>query len=345
MRREKSTIVSISEQTGYSISTVSRVLNNSAQKARISQKAVDIILKEAKRCNYQPSIIAKSLRTKTTHTIGVVIPTIDNPFFANLANVILREVRNYGYISIIIDTMGHEADEREGINSLLARNVDGLIVVPCGTDPSFLESVNDHNAPLVLVDRYFENSTLSHVATDNYKGGYDATQHLIDNGHSKILCIQGIPHSMSVKDRVRGYTDAMCGAGFESNISIVGDSFSIENGYLTTKIALQKGDIPTAIFAQSNTILLGAIKAIKESNLRIPEDISLISFDNNTFLDYMAPPINRMSQPINDIGNLAVKLLIQHIKEKSNEQTKLYIPSSLVVCKSVYNRYISESRS
>ena len=189
----------------------------------------------------------------------------------------------------------------------------------------------------MLIDRYFNSTELSYVCTDNYQGGFEATKYLLNNGHEKILCIQGTPHSMPVRERVRGYLDALRGHGIEQNARIAGNSFSIQNGYLETKLALNSPERPTAIFALSNTILLGAIKAIKESGLSIPDDISAITFDNNTFLDFIDPPITRISQPVNEIGTLAVKLLMQGIAEKRSTGARMQLQPQLIVCDSVAN--------
>lgn len=335
--KKKSTIVSISERTGFSVSTVSRVLNGKAELARISKSTVEAIQEEAKRCNYRPSLLAKGLRTSKTDTIGLVIPSMENLYFANLASTIIRDARAYGYTTVTVDTMEDEHNERNGIESLLARNVDGIIVTPCGQDPEWLENINRNIAPVVLIDRYFNATELSYVCTDNYQGGYEATRYLLNNGHENILCIQGTPYSMPVRERVRGYIDALRDKGLNARARIVGDSFSIQNGYLETKLALNSPSRPTAIFALSNTILLGAIKAIKESELVMPDDISAVTFDNNTFLDFIDPPITRMSQPVNEIGTLAVKLLLQSINEKQPMGTHMQLQPQLIVCDSVAN--------
>ena len=132
--------VFLAERTGFSISTVSRVLNGKAQKYRIAAQTVEKITAEARKCNYQPNLTAQSLRTRRTNTIGLVVPSIDNPFFANIANVIIHEARLYRYTVILVDSMENEREEREGINSLMSRNIDGIIVVPCGGDPRVLET-------------------------------------------------------------------------------------------------------------------------------------------------------------------------------------------------------------
>ena len=208
----KETLISIAQRTGFSVSTVSRVLSGQAAKYRISEKTVALIAREAERCNYTPSLLAKGLRTSRTDTLGLLIPSIDNPYFAHIASIIVHEARAKGYKVILIDTSEDERNEREGVRSLLSRKVDGILIAPAGDDPAFLEATA-HQTPVVCIDRHFAKTSLPYVVTDNLRGGREATQHLIDRGHRRILCIQGVRHSIPSADRVRGYRQAMEKAG------------------------------------------------------------------------------------------------------------------------------------
>lgn len=333
MKRE--TLTSISERTGVSISTVSRVLNDKAEIYRISKKTIATVKHEAEKCNYKPNIAAQSLRTNKTKTIGLVVPSIENTFFANIASVIIQKAKTKGFTVVLTDAMENEANEMECVSSILERNVDGIIITPSGQDPTYLENINDTKVPVVLIDRLFNSTSLPYVTTDNYLGALNATKYLIDNGHREIACIQGVPYSTTVKERHKGYCHAMKSAGLESKINIVGNSFSIQNGYVETKLLLNKSNPPTALFAMSNTILLGAIKAISESNLSIPNDISIISFDDNIYLDFLQPAITRIVQPVEEIGTIAVKILLQSIEEKETSNAKITLPANLKVRNSV----------
>lgn len=332
---KKETLITISQRTQFSISTVSRVLSGKAATYRISDQTVDIITKEAKRCNYTPNLLAKGLCTNKTNTIGLLIPDVDNPFFANIASVIIHEAKNNDYTIILVNTMENEKHEKEGLKSLLARSVDGIIVVPCGSSPEYLETICKQATPILLIDRYFTETSLPYVCTDNYKGALDATQFLINNGHKKIACIQGVVHSMTVKERIRGYTDALRANGLDDYKHISGEDFSIQNGYIETKLILSSKNCPTAIFTMSNTILLGAIKAIREAELSIPNDISIISFDDNKYLDFLNPAITRVAQPTDNIGKLSIKILIKSIDNKELDSIQILLPPSLIVRDSV----------
>lgn len=331
----KETLSSIAKRTGFSITTVSRVLSGNAEKHRICKKTIETVLKDAREHNYSPSLVAQSLRTNRTNTIGLLLPSIANPYFADVASVIIPEVHRRGYTAIVIDTMEDEKNFNDSASLLLSRRVDGIIAVPCGTDCSLIESINDNYLPVVLIDRYYDDSHLSYVTTNNHKGGLMATRHLLGMGHKKIACIQGTITSNPSKERVRGYKEAMREAGNENNIRIAGNEFSIQNGYLETKLLLESSDPPTAIFTLSNTITLGALKAIREASFKIPDDISLISFDNFNYMDFLEPPITRISQPTDDMGMLATKILFDRIETCPSSTSQLKLSPALISGESI----------
>ena len=299
---KKETLVSIAERSGCSISTVSRVLSGNAAKYRISQRTVARVTEEVKRCNYTPSLLAKGLRTNRTDTIGLLIPNIENSFFAGVAGVVIRESRNYNYKVVVVDTQEDERNEQDGLSALLARRVDGIVAAPCGSNSELFASVQEGGMPLVLIDRYLPDAgMLSYVTTDNYRGAVMATEYLLDR------------------------------------IVVTGEDFSVQNGYLETKLALAQAERPTAIFALSNLILLGVVKAVHESGLRIPDDISVVSFDDNMLFNYLDPAITCIGQPTDEIGTLAVKLLIRAVREPGAAPSHLHLPPSLIIRRSVRN--------
>ena len=319
----------MAERLGYSATTISRVLSGKAEKYRISPDTVNAVLREARRCNYSPSVAAQSLRTRRSNTIGLLLPSVANPYFADMASVIITELNSAGYTTIVVDTMESEQRLSESARSLISRQVDGILAVPCGEKGMDLEMLSAQ-IPVVLIDRYYEDTSLPYVTTNNYQGGLDATRHLLSRGHTRISCIQGVQSSMPNKERVRGYVKAMEAEGLAQDIDIIGNEFSVQNGYLETKLLMSRAQRPTAIFALSNTIMLGALKAIREAGLRIPEDVALISFDNNLYMDYMTPSITRISQPVEDMAKLAVKILLDKIKGASNCGSQLRLSPIMV---------------
>lgn len=330
---KKETLSSMSARTGYSITTISRVLSGQAEKYRISKATVDAIKAEAEHCNYTPSLAAQSLRTKKTGLIGLLLPSVSNPYFSEMASSVISENYKRGYTTIVVET--GESSERLGetARDLVARNVEGIIVVPCGEDPQLLERLNA-SVPVVLVDRHYAGTKLSFVTTNNYQGGLSGTRLLVNSGHKKIVCLQGVKSSMPNQERVKGYLDAMEESHNQQYINVVGSEFSIQSGYLETKILLSGNNRPTAIFALSNMILLGVMKAVNEAGLSIPDDISVVSFDNNTYLDYVTPVMTRVSQPVEDMAVLASKILYDHICG-ANACSQLRLSPAMIVGESI----------
>lgn len=326
---KKSTLADIARITGLSITTISRVINGKSEEFRISKASQDVVMKAIKDLDYSPNYAAQSLRSSSMHTIGLLVPRIDNPFFANIASIVIQEAHKFTYPVMVIDTCENPVEEDRALDTLLQRNVDGIIMAPCSETPERLREIAEQK-PIVLIDRYFEDEDLPYVATDNYSGAFDATKLLIENGHRDIICIQGAPLSVTSRNRVRGYRDAMTNAGLEANIRIRGNEYSTQNGYIETKLELLSGSPVTAVFALSSTILLGALRAIEEQGLKVPDDISIISFDNNIFLDYLNPPISRVCQPLEHIGVLSVKLLMDSILGLEDRQPSVMLPPTLI---------------
>ena len=328
----KDTLHTISQRTGSSVSTISRVLSGKGRQFRISERTIELITKEAEACNYIPDQIARGLKMKKTSTIGLTVPAIDNPFFANLASGLIAHLKKYGYNILLADTMEDERNEKDALMSFVARKVDGIVTVPVSSSPDLLERIAK-SVPVVLIDRYFENTDLPYVCSDNYSGSFAATKYLIGKGYRRIHAIQGVLTSMPNKERVRGFLDAVAShadSGVTGTVS--GNSFSLENGISETLRIMSGNDRPDAIFAFSTTILLGVISTLRRMSLSIPDDIAIISFDDNLFFDYMNPPITRVAQPVAEIGQLASDILLKMIDGslERGEVCQMQIPPKLV---------------
>ena len=285
--------------------------------------------------NYTPSLLAKGLRAGKTETVGLLIPGVDDTFFSGIASSIIAEARNLGYTTIVVDTQESDANENEGISTLLARKVDGIIAIPCGQEVGAFRKVEAAGIPLVILDRFFgDQPDLSFVTTDNYRGAVMAVEHLVCNGHKHIACIQDNPDAMTSRERVRGYTDTMKRFGLESFIRVSGDRFSIKNGFVETNLLIAGEDRPTAILALSNKILLGVVKAVTEAGLSIPDDISVLSFDDNLLFNYMTPRITCIAQPVQELSLVAVKLLLKKMSGEAGVSHS-FLPPDIVVRNSV----------
>jgi LacI family transcriptional regulator len=327
----------VAEKAGVSTTTVSRVLNGKAEKYRISKQTKEDVLRIASELGYVPDQVARGLRIRKTNTVGLIIPDISNPFFSTIARHIEINARRVGCSIILSDCQEETQLEKESIRLLLSRKVDGLIICPVGEDSEHLISLTNSDLPIVIIDRYFPDVKCSYVISDNYKGAFEAVAYLIKNNHRSIACIQGRLHTSVNEDRVRGYRDALHKFNIPLDESlIVGKNFGVKNGYVAAKIILNRNLQPTAIFSTSNLISLGAMKAILEEGLKIPQDISMISFDDQPYSDYLVAPMTTVAQQTSDIGQIAFTLLQSQIEQESNKRIEgIVLPTKLIIRKSV----------
>ena len=323
----------IAKKTGVSASTVSRVLNGKAESFRISPSTSELVLKIATEIGYIPNQIARGLRTRKSHTIGLIIPNISNPYFSRICRTIEIAARKIGYSIILSDSQEEQQLEIESIRNLRSRNVDGLIILPVGEDINVLKQIIDSKMPLVIADRHFPDLKCPQVISNNYDGAFDAANHLIQNNHQVIGCVQG-KHNTSVNNsRMKGFLSALKENNIKINDNyIVGDDFGSRNGYTSTKILLNMNPIPTAIFAFSNLISLGAMRAIMEEKLNIPNDISMITFDDDQpHSEFLATPMSTIAQQTDEIGHVAFKLLMAEIGKEGQTLSKEPKESKIVV--------------
>lgn len=330
-------LADIAAQTGVSKSTVSRVLNDKAKDYRISPETQRTVLQAAQELNYRPNQLARGLRLKKTQTIGLVVPDISNPFFAYTTRMIQSSAfEQLGYSLIVCNTNEDLDLEIEQVELLKSKAVDGFIIMPVGLDSSHLVRLVDEGFPVVLLDRCFEDLDISSVVVDNYSGSYEAVEHMIQRGHRDIAIIQGLPNTSTNTARVKGYRDALENYGVPVNASyIVGKDFRQENGYTETKTFLKRRDCPTAIFATSDLIALGAFQAVHEAGRSIPDDISMVCFDDVDFAPYLVSPLTAVHQPRALMGEHAVKLLLEQIESGKPSKRKIVLESNLVIRGSV----------
>lgn len=336
--RKITDIRDLADVLGLSITTVSRVLNNKAEKYRISESTRERVLQAAREYNYMPNKLARGLKLEKTDTIGLIIPDIANPFFADIARSIERQARAKNYLLILCDSNENHQVEKNLLNLLLSHRVEGIIIAPVGTDFESIKETHESGMPLVLIDRCSPTIDLPSITSDNYNGGFDAVNYLIQMGHRKIACIQGIPDSQPSLDRVRGYKDAFKANQVPIDESlIVGDDFGSDNGYMQTRILFSMENPPTAIFALSNMISLGAIKAISEMGLKIPEDISIVSFDEQPYSAFLGTPMTTIGQKKSEMGQLAVDVLLKYIStdDYRKKRINMMLKTELIIRNSV----------
>jgi LacI family transcriptional regulator len=337
MEKKVNNIKELADKLKLSPTTVSRVLNGKSKKFRISKETSQKVLDAARKYQYSPNRIARGLKLEKTETIGLIIPDIANPYFGSIAKTIEMEAHPKGYSIILCDSLDNENTEAELLQLLAGRKVDGIIIAPTGKSSRHVTEIQQQGIPLIVIDRYLPDTNLPFVTTDNYLGGWLATEYFIEMGHRRIACIQGINGISANNDRVKGFRDVLQKHEIPVNESmILGTDFGEDNGYIQTKKLLAYSKPPTAIFALSNLISLGTFRALNEAGLSVPDDISIVTFDEQPYSAFLACPMTTVEQPREEIGRLAFNFLLKTIGDgMPGEPVKLMLHPRLIYRESV----------
>lgn len=326
------TIYDIAKKTGYSITTVSRALNDYPD---VSAKTKKIILDAVKEVGYYPNSIARSLTTKKSWTLGVIFIEdlgvgIKHPFFSAVIQSFKQRVESSGY-DIIFLSQNIGSEKKSYLDHALHRGVDGIIVVCSNYDNPEVQSLMDSDIPSVVIDLHSNKSSV--VYSDSYSGSEMAVKHLYDLGHRKIAHICGHERTFAGIERLRGFNKAveMLNLTIPASYIVEGGFFSYEDGYHAMKQLLQLKERPTAVFAAGDMMAVGAISAINEFGLSVPNDISVIGFDDIEIVKFTTPKLTTVRQDTDLIGENAAKVLLNQINENNKVFSAITIPVELVI--------------
>lgn len=319
---------------GVSTASVSRALSNPE---RVSKSMREKVLSAANEVGYRPNRLGASLRTSRSGNIIAIIPDISDTFNSGVIQSLERAAAERGYSVLFGDTQGLRERELAYGNMVRSRQADGIIVFShrLPFEDEALASENFKLPPLVNSCEYAQSpytSQLPWVSIDNVQAGYDATEHLLSLGHTKIAVITGDQGSPSANQRLQGYKAALADAGVEFKASLIHQGeYTLEAGVrLTEKILLAK-QRPTAIFCMCDESALGCIATLKEHNFSVPGDISVVGFDDIRFARYLSPSLTTIAQPVEEIGRKCVEILLDVIEGKSIENPKNILPHKLVI--------------
>lgn len=329
----RTTIKDIATYTGLSITTISLVLNRKGIK--IPQKTKDIVLKAAEELNYRPNQIAVGLVKKRTKTIGLIISDIRNEFFSNLAKGVEDECRKNGWNLILCNTNDKHERDMDYINVLADKGVDG-IVFGMSADSSREKAkeciglMEYLKIPYIMIDRTIKGVECCAVVLDHQKGGYMATKHLIDLGHTRIACVTGPLYLVDAANRLLGYKQALKEASIPYDLSLVfKGNYTIESGMKA--VDYLEGKNYSAIFAFNDMTAYGVYKQLKKYNRTIPDEISVVGYDNIFFSEILDVPLTTINQPIYDMGVEAARQIINmEIKKESLKQCVIFQPSLII---------------
>jgi len=333
MKSSQITIKDLARELNISPSTVSRALKNNPN---ISDTTKKMVLELAEKWEYTPNSIASSLKSQKTNTIGVIIPEIVHFFFSTVIAGIQKVANEANYSILFCQT--EESFEREVLDTraLINHRVDGLLVSISKetTNINHFKEVEKKNIPIVFFDRISKELDASSVIVEDYEGAKKATLHLIEQGCKRVAHLAGPKHLNISKDRKRGYLDALKSNNMKLEEDYIQEcGINKEDGYHSTRILLQLITPPDAIFANSDMVALGAMQAIKEAGLLIPQDVAIIGFSNWPFSEMIDPHLSSISQSGFEIGKLATNLLLDEINSKDEvyvHKTEI-LPTELII--------------
>ena len=332
------TIKDVAKMAGVSTTTVSHVINKTRFVAKETEEAVMQAIKSLK---YSPSAVARSLKVNTTKSIGMIVTTSESPYFAEIIHAVEDHCYRQGYSLFLCNTQNDPEKIKNHVEMLTKKRVDGLLVMCSEYTQHSLDVLSGFSSvPMVVMD-WGPNADTDIIEDNSFNGGYIATKHLIDCGHKAIGLIAGELDKTTARTRYEGFVKAMNEANLPIHENwILEGFFEPEDGYECMNRILVQDNLPTAVFCCNDVMALGAISAITEKGLRVPDDISIIGYDNIHSSRFYAPPLTTIHQSKSRLGAQAVNLLFERIANKDNdshEKHRIAIHPELVLRKSVRN--------
>ncbi len=331
---KKTSLSDIAKSLKVSKTLVSFVLNGQGREKGISYDTINRVEEKVKELNYKPNHVARGLRTGKSHTIGFIVTNISNKFYAKIARNIEEVASRHNYNLIICSSDENPEKEIELINMLKERQVDGIIISTAQKNVGFFSRLKKEKYPFVLIDRKLPRLSTNFVGVDNYTGAYEATEQLIKNGYQKIGMLNISPSYLStIKDREHGYRSALNDNGIRVNNKLIRsiNCFDIQE---MVKSALRELIQPPfkidAIFSVNNNITIACMEYLNEKNVRIPQDLAIVSFDDIDLFRLSYPTITAVAQPIEEIGKMAVNILMDEIDGIAQNNKQVVLPVKLI---------------
>lgn len=326
----RTTIKDVAQAAGVSSATVSRVLNNNPQ---VDEAMRVRVMDAINRLSYQPNHDARRLRAQSSNVIGLVISDIQNPYFIS----VIRGVEDAAYarqMNVILCNSSEDlAKQAMYMRVMEAERVAGLILVPSHSQrDDDVRRLQKSGIPVILLDRAMQNADMDAVVVDNLRGAYDAVTHLAGLGRRRIGLIGGLPHVRTGQDRDQGYRDALAAAHlpFDERLIRSGD-FTMETGYRLALDLMSQPEPPDALFVANNLMTLGALRALRERRILVPEDVALVGFDDMPWSGELYSPLTAVSQPTYDLGQEAVHLLLRRLAKPDAPYHTVTLQTKLVV--------------
>jgi LacI family transcriptional regulator len=327
------TIREVANLAGVAPITASRVINDSGY---ASEEVRQRVREAAERLNYVPNVLARSLKSKRTHTLALVITDITNPFWTTVARGVEDAASAKGYNVIFCNTDESAQKQKAYLQTLMQKQVDGVLLVPASSEENPIDFLRQQNVQVVLLDRNLPNSKVDVVRCDSKDGAFQLVKLLIDYGHQNIAILRGPKGVSSAEDRLAGYQLAIQESGKKINKDyILLGEFSVESGYQMTKSLLTLTPRPTAMFASNNFIAIGALKALRDAQVVVPDEMSVVGFDDLPQAIVVDPFLTVADQPAYEMGRIATERLLEQLDgDRSDLFQDIVIPVSIIERKS-----------
>lgn len=330
-----STIRDVAKEAGVSAMTVSRYFNEPDKLRPGTRSKVE---KAIKNNNYVPNATARSLVSGRTHSISLVVSDITNPFFTEIARSVEDSLNNFGFTLIIGNSDETPEKESKYIQTLVSQRVDGLIISPSRTDLRHIKLLQQHNIPVVLIDRKIPNADVDSVVSDSFDAGYRLAKHLIERGYQDIVFVGGKRGLSTLEERLAGYLKVLDESNLRASYHL--GEYSQRSGSEIVNNIIDEGAIPEAIITANNFVAIGAIRSLNEHNLLIPEDVALACFGDLESASTIHPFLTVIDHCAYDMGREAARMLVERINGYSGKARTSTLPVELIVRKStpVYER-------
>lgn len=324
------TIKDVAKKANVSISTVSRVINDSKP---VSDDIKMRVVKVIEELGYKPNPVARSLVTKKSRLLGVIIPDISDPYIAELLNAIEEVAKTYDYDIILCNSYGSEASEEHYLNLLKMKQIEGMIFLTYKLRPFHKEFFESSKMPVVMINRDASELNLSSVSINHFDAMYEVTSKLFAEGHSDVVLIRnGSEADVFGPSHLEGYKKAheTHNKTFDEN-QVFNGGFKIDKAYDIIKQLVERDAVPSAIVATTDSMAIGAMNALVDSGLNVPNDVSVVGFYDTKIAQLYRPQLTTIHQPIYDIGAISIRLLIKQINGDEKESKHFYLPHDLIV--------------
>lgn len=341
------TLEDIAKKAQKSVATVSRVLNGKARQGiPISDATIEQITGIANELNYRPNYLAKNLVERDSRVVGLIVPDIMQSYFNQICYHLSQELSRAGYDLILCHSFEDTQLEQKAVEMLLSRRVSGILLAPAmgQKNAKVLQDIQRRKIPLILIDRYYLSGDYCSIATEDVEGFYSLTEHLIGQGARRILFIAGNRETSVSIERIQGYMRAFKDRGLEPHDDLIRESgYFMEDGYTITKELVQKRNMNEldAVVGVNDAVALGALRALEEEGIRVPEDMLVGGYANDLYSDYFKVPLTTVDQPKQSIARESFAMLMRLIKGEDLPERCVRIPCNLVVRRSTSYRKVN----